>query len=647
MSNTSFVNMFTSSLSEEDLTITPSLSFIERANITSEEIYDRASLDRMTFWEEEARRLDWFTPWSHTLDWRPPYAKWFCDGKINACYNCLDRHIGTSTAHKTAIIWESEKGEQRTITYEQLYDEVVAFSASLKELEVKKGDRVAIYMPMIPEAIIAMLSCARIGAIHTVVFGGFSSDALKDRIQDAKASVVITADGGMRRGIASPMKKNVDIAIQNSSCVEKVIVVANTKDPVAMTQGRDIWYHELIKSSSRICPAEPMDAEDILFLLYTSGTTGKPKGIIHTTGGYMVGASYTTRVVFDIKPEDIFFCTADIGWITGHTYIAYGPLLNGMTQLIYEGAPDYPDRSRYWQMIQKHKVSILYTAPTAIRTFMKWGEDIPKAFDLSSLRLLGSVGEPINPEAWNWYYDHIGSGRCPIVDTWWQTETGSIMVAPIPGLCAMKPGSAMRALPGIDVSILDEAGKEVSAGYFAIKTPWPSMLRGIYNDPTRYEDTYWRMWDGQYYFTADGAKQDMDGMLWLMGRVDDVINVSGHRLGTMEIESALVDNPLVAEAAVIAISHQIKGQAVVAFVCLKENVEKDADLESLLKTHVAKKIGAIARPEKILFIAELPKTRSGKIMRRLLRDIADGKVLGDTTTLSDPSSIHQIKELYY
>lgn len=646
MGSTTDVQMFGSSLIESEPFISASPSFSEKANIKDNSLFTMAESERLHFWEEEAKKLHWTQPWNETLRWTCPYAQWFVGGKINACYNCLDRHMGTEIEHKTAIIWESEKGDCQHITYRELYQKVMAFASGLKSLGVQKGDRVTIYMPMIPEAIVAILSCARLGAIHTVVFGGFSSDSLRDRIQDASSSVVITADGGMRRGAVIEMKQSVDKALEDCPSVRSVIVVRHTKQPIEMNAPKDVWYHELLEKSAGCCAAEPMDAEDILFLLYTSGTTGKPKGIIHTTGGYLVGASYTTRVVFDIKPEDVFFCTADIGWITGHTYVAYGPLLNGMTQLIYEGAPDYPDRSRFWQMIERHRVSILYTAPTAIRTFMKWGEEIPKRFDLSSLRLLGSVGEPINPEAWNWYYEHIGAKRCPIVDTWWQTETGSIMVAPIPGLSKMKPGSAARALPGINTAILDEKGKEVQAGYFAIKTPWPSMLRGIYNDPQRYEKTYWNMWDGQYYFTADGAKKDADGMLWLMGRVDDVINVSGHRLGTMEIESALVDSLEVAEAAVIAIAHEIKGQAVVAFVCLKEKTEQTPDLEYKLKAYVAKKIGAIARPEKIFFIAELPKTRSGKIMRRLLRDIAEGKILGDTTTLSDPSVVHQIKGLY-
>jgi len=635
-----------SSLFEDGQIFHPSDSFKKNANVQTAAIYDAAKEDRLKFWENEASCLDWIKPWDKVLEWTPPYAKWFVGAKLNACFNCLDRHMNTETRHKTALLWEGENGDEQSFTYEDLYIEVQKFSNCLKSLGIKKGDRIAIYLPMIPEAVIAMLSCARIGAIHTVVFGGFSSDSLKDRILDAEASLVITADGGFRKGNIITLKEATDIAVQECPSVKNVVVIERTKQSGSMHPGRDHWYHELMNEASDICPIEAMDAEDVLFILYTSGTTGKPKGIIHTTGGYMVGTTMTTRLVFDIKPSDVYWCTADIGWITGHSYVIYGPLSNGMTQLIYEGSPDFPSRSRYWELIEKYGVTTLYTAPTAIRTFMKWGEEWPQSCNLSSLRLLGSVGEPINPEAWMWYYKHIGGGKCPIVDTWWQTETGSIMVAPIPGLTPLKPGSATKPLPGIEVSIFDDAGNSAKSGYFAITSPWPSMLRGIYKDPKRYEETYWNRWDGQHYFTADGAKKDTDGDYWLMGRVDDVINVSGHRLGTMEIESALVDYPSVAEAAAIAISHPIKGQAIAGFVTLKEQTQVNDALEDLLKQHVAKKIGALARPEKILFICDLPKTRSGKIMRRLLRDIAEGKVVGDTTTLSDPAVIKDIKSQY-
>ncbi|MCX6990820.1 MAG: acetate--CoA ligase [Chlamydiae bacterium] len=635
-----------SSLFEDGQIFHPSGSFKENANIQTPALYEESTRNRLSFWEEQASCIDWIAPWKKTLEWNPPYAKWFVGGELNACYNCLDRHVTTDTRNKTALLWEGEEGQTRSFTYEELCIEVQKFSNALKSLGIKKGDRVAIYLPMIPEAVVAMLSCARLGAIHTVVFGGFSSESLKDRILDAEASLVITADGGFRKGNIIPLKEATDIAVKDCPTIKNVVVIQRTKQAISMQQGRDLWYHDLMKDASPICPIEPMDAEDVLFILYTSGTTGKPKGIVHTTGGYMVGATMTTRIVFDIKPSDVYWCTADIGWITGHSYVIYGPMSNGMTQLIYEGAPDFPSRNRYWELIEKYGVTTLYTAPTAIRTFMKWGPQWPEKHDLSSLRLLGSVGEPINPEAWMWYYKHIGEEKCPIVDTWWQTETGSIMVAPIPGLTPLKPGSAGKPLPGIEVAVLNDAGEKTSSGYFAITSPWPSMLRGIYKDPKRYEETYWSKWDGMYYFTADGAKQDTDGDYWLMGRVDDVINVSGHRLGTMEIESALVDYPSVAEAAAIAISHPIKGQAIAAFVTLKEQSKVDDTLEDLLKRHVVKKIGALARPEKIIFICDLPKTRSGKIMRRLLRDIAEGKIVGDTTTLSDPAVIKEIKSQY-
>ncbi len=633
-------------LTESNTIVRPSLEFIAQANIQSDALFQEAEQDRLAFWASQASCLEWFQPWEKTLEWTPPYAKWYVGGKLNACYNCLDRHMHSETRDKAALIWEGERGEQRTLTYSDLYREVNKFSNALTSLGIQKGDCVAIYMPMIPEAVVAMLSCARIGAIHTVVFGGFSADALKDRIQDAEAKLVITADGGFRRGRTVNLKQATDEAIVDCLGLTKVVVVKHTGQSVDMHATRDFWYHDLMTSAQSLCKAEEMDAEDILFILYTSGTTGKPKGIVHTTGGYLVQTTLTTRWIFDTKPSDVYWCTADIGWITGHSYVVYGPLSNGLTVMIFEGTPDYPEKDRYWKLIEKYKVSILYTAPTAIRTFMKWGEGWLQGSNLSSLRMLGSVGEPINPEAWWWYYNHVGGQRCPISDTWWQTETGSILIAPIPGITPLKPGCATKPLPGIDMSVVDENGSACLSGYLAATSPWPSMLRGIHKDPKRYEETYWRKWNGRYYFTGDGAKIDQDGFFWLMGRVDDVINVSGHRLGTMEIESALVDFEGVAEAAAIAVNHTIKGQAVVGFVVLKEGVLGNDALKDSLKRHVVKKIGAIARPDEIYFIAELPKTRSGKIMRRLLRDIAEGRVLGDVTTLSDPAVIHEIKAQY-
>ncbi len=516
----------------------------------------------------------------------------------------------------------------------------------MKSLEIKKGDKVAIYLPMIPEAVIAMLACSRIGAVHTVIFGGFSAEALKDRIQDSEAKLLITADGGFRKGTILRLKDAADKALEGKTTVKNVIVVQRTEHTIDMQERRDHWYHRLMLSAEDKCEPEQMDSEDELYILYTSGTTGKPKGIVHTTGGYMVGATTTTKWVFDLKPTDVYWCTADIGWVTGHTYVVYGPLSNGATQVIYEGAADWPKRDRFWKIIEKYGVTILYTAPTAIRMFMKWGEEWPNSCDLSSLRLLSSVGEPINPEAWMWYYTHIGRKNCPIVDTWWQTETGSILISPLPGLTTLKPGSATFPLPGINAEILTEDGKKSDKGYLAITTPWPSMLRGIHKDPERFENTYWNKWDGKYYFTSDGAIKDEEGYFWLMGRVDDVINVSGHRLGTMEVESALVDHSNVAEAAVVAVKHPIKGQGIIAFVTLKEHVKTDSNTENMLKQHVVEKIGAIARPEKIIFTRDLPKTRSGKIMRRLLRDIGEGSVLGDVTTLADSSIVEELKAKY-
>lgn len=617
--------------------------FKKNANIKSFDIYEESKTNPQLFWELQAYCVEWFQSWQTVLNWNPPYAQWYVGGKLNACYNCLDRHINADLRNKKALIWESEDGNIVEFTYERLFDEVKKFSNVLKSLGIKKGDRVAIYLPMIPEAVVAMLSCSRIGAIHTVVFAGFSGESLKNRIQDAEAKLVITADGGYRRGKKISLKSTVDQVATECPSIENVLVVKRTDDRINMQQGRDHWTHELMQKVSNVCDPEEMDAEDILFILYTSGTTGKPKGIIHTTGGYMVGVTKTTEWVFDIKSSDIYWCTADIGWITGHSYLVYGPLSNGMTLFIYEGAPDWPERDRFWKLIEKHKITILYTAPTAIRTFMKWGEQWLQPHDLSSLRLLGTVGEPINPEAWLWYYKNVGRNKCPVVDTWWQTETGSIMISPIPGLTSLKPGSATQPLPGVQLAVLDEQGKPASSGFLAITSPWPAMLRGVYKDPVRYQETYWKKWNGQYYFTGDGAKMDEDGFFWLMGRVDDVINISGHRLGTMEVESALVDHPSVAEAAAIGVSHAIKGQVLICFVTLKE---AGLATEEELKQHVGLKIGALARPEKIIFIAELPKTRSGKIMRRLLRDIAEGRVVGDTTTLADPHVINDIKQQY-
>lgn len=618
--------------------------FQREANVSSDELYKRADKDPVAFWEECAEELEWIEKWNKALEWNPPYASWFKGGKINVSANCLDRHLTSATRNKAALIWEGERGESKTLTYQQLHLEVCKLANGLKQLGIKKGDCVAIYLPLITEAIVAMQACARIGAVHTVVFGGFSSSALKERLEDSQSKLLITADGAFRRGTLIPLKTMADTALKDLPDI-KTIVVEHAKNAIEF-HPNNVWYKDLMSSQSRDCPPEPMDSEDPLFILYTSGTTGKPKGIVHTTAGYLLGAHMTTKWVFDIKPQDLFWCTADVGWITGHTYVAYGPLSNGATELIYEGSPDFPSKDRFWQLIEKYGVTIFYTAPTAIRTFMKWGTEWPEGRDLSSLRLLGSVGEPINPEAWMWYHRHIGRSRCPIVDTWWQTETGSIMIAPLAGVTPLKPGSAGRPLPGIQAKILDNEGKETEAGLLAITAPWPSMLRGIHGNPERYKSAYWKQWEGAFYFSGDGAKQDEEGDFWLLGRVDDVMNISGHRIGTSEVESALVDNPEVAEAAVIAIPDEIKGQAIVAFVTLKDRALPKSDFEDVLKEHVVQKIGAIARPKRIYFTKDLPKTRSGKIMRRLLRDIGEGKVLGDTTTLADPSVIADLKLKY-
>ena len=623
----------------------PPKDFVKHANVNTPSIYKDAAKNPARFWERFARELHWFKPWKKALEWKVPYAKWFVGGKLNVSYNCLDRHIETARRTKAALIWEGEPGDTRTLTYWDLYREVNRFAAALKRRGVKKGDRVTIYMPMVPETAIAMLACTRIGAPHSVIFGGFAPDAVKERVHDAESTVLITADGGWRRGSIVPLKKNVDEALRECPEVKTVIVLKRTGQEIPMEPGRDIWWDEFVKDAPAHCPAEKMDAEDMLYLLYTSGSTGKPKGIVHTTGGYLTGVYATTKWVFDLHDTDVYWCTADIGWVTGHSYVIYGPLANGATTVMYEGTPDFPDKDRFWRVVEKHGVTICYTAPTAIRTFMRWGDEYPKRCDLSSLRLLGSVGEPINPEAWVWYWKVIGGGRCPVVDTWWQTETGQILITPLPGLTTLKPGSATRPFPGIEAEVVDDKGKPAKAGYLVLKKPWPGMLRGIYRDPQRFVAQYWSRYPG-IYFTGDGAKIDEEGYFWLLGRVDDVMNVSGHRVSTMEVESALVDHPLVAEAAVIGRPHEIKGQAIAAFVTIKDGNKGTKELMEEIKAHVTKKIGALARPDDLIWAADLPKTRSGKIMRRLLRDIAEGKALGDTTTLADPAVVARLKEQY-
>ncbi len=637
-------------LLHEDRRFPPSAAFAGQANCNDAEVYDRAAADPEAYWSEWAGELDWFEPWHTVLDWRPPHAKWFVGGKLNVAHNCLDRHVEAGRGERTALIWEGEPGDTRTFSYAELHREVSQFSNALRKLGVEKGDRVTIYLPMIPEAAIAMLACTRIGAVHSVVFGGFSPDSLADRNNDAASKVLITADGGWRRGSVVPLKANADAALEQSPTIENVVVVARggdltDKTPVTMHDGRDHWYHDLMAESSSDCPAARMDAEDTLFILYTSGTTGKPKGVVHTTGGYLTQTYATTKAVFDLKDDDVYWCTADVGWITGHSYIVYGPLANGAQVVMYEGAPDTPDRGRFWQLCEKYGVTIFYTAPTAIRAFMRWGEEWPGKSDLSSLRLLGTVGEPINPEAWMWYHEVIGGERCPIVDTWWQTETGAIMISPLPGLTVTKPGTATRAFPGIQAAIRDEAGHDTAAGYLAITTPWPSMLRTVWGDEERFKETYWSKWPN-VYFPGDGAKVDEDGYLWILGRVDDVLNVAGHRIGTMEVESALVDHPSVVESAVVGKAHEIKGESIAAFVTLREGIDGSDELLSELRNHVGAKIGAIAKPELVIFTAELPKTRSGKIMRRLLRDIAEGRTIGDTTTLADPAVVKKLQAMH-
>ena len=637
-----------SNLANETRHFDPPAEFAANANVTAQ-VYDDAEADQLGFWAKQAERLDWGTPFTEVLDWsNPPFAKWFVGGKLNAAYNCVDRHVEAGNGDRVAFHWIGEPADdERTITYADLQDGVSRAANALQELGVKTGDRVAIYLPMIPEAVIAMLACARIGAPHTVVFGGFSADALASRILDCDARIVITSDGGYRRGAPSALKPAVDEAVSRCPDVRNVVVVQRTGQDIEWTDGRDLWWHDVVGKQSADHTPENFDSEHPLYVMYTSGTTGSPKGILHTTGGYLVGCAYTHWSVFDVKADtDIFWCTADIGWVTGHSYMVYGPLANGVTQVMYEGTPDTPHKGRWWEIIQDKKVTQFYTAPTAIRTFMKWGDQIPAEYDLSSLRLLGSVGEPINPEAYMWYREHIGGNNCPVVDTWWQTETGMIVISPLPCVTSGKPGSAMKALPGISADVVDDAGKSVpngSGGYLVLTEPWPAMLRTIWGDDQRFRDTYWSRFE-DLYFAGDGAKLDEDGDIWLLGRVDDVMNVAGHRLSTTEIESALVSHPKVAEAAVVGAKDDLTGQAVVAFVILRESAgDGGADVVQELRAHVAKEIGAIAKPRSIMVVAELPKTRSGKIMRRLLRDIAENREVGDVTTLADDSVMQQIQ----
>lgn len=632
-------------LLHENRTFLPSSEFAAQAN-AQPEMYEEAAQDRLAFWDKQAQALDWQVPYSQVLDWSDaPFAKWFIGGKLNVAYNCVDRHVESGHGEQVAIRFEGEAGDRRDITYAELLKDVSQASHALTELGVKASDRVAIYMPMIPEAIVAMLACARLGAAHSVVFAGFSAEALRSRIEDAQATLVITTDGQNRRGSAMPIKPAVDEAVGASPSVKHVLVVKRTGTEVTWNDGMDVWWHDIVPRQPEYHEPEAFDSEHPLFILYTSGTTGKPKGILHTSGGYLTQAAFTHLNVFDLKAdEDIYWCTADIGWVTGHTYIVYGPLANRATQVVYEGTPDTPDKDRWWDIVERHGVTIFYTAPTAIRTFMKWGDEFPKGKDLSSLRLLGSVGEPINPEAWIWYRDVIGSGRCPIVDTWWQTETGAIMISPLPGVTACKPGSAMGPLPGIGMDVVDDAGTSVGpggGGYLTLTEPWPAMLRGIWGDNERYVETYWSTWP-ETYFAGDGAKLDDDGTIWILGRVDDVMNISGHRISTTEVESALVSHPKIAEAAVVGASDEITGQGIVAFVIMRAGFQDGDGLVKELRDHVAREIGPIAKPRQIMVVPELPKTRSGKIMRRLLRDVAEHRDLGDATTLADPTVMNLI-----
>ena len=634
-------------LLDEQRVYPPPPAFRESARVRDEAIYEEAARDPEAFWESQAEQLEWSRRWDRVLDWKPPFARWFVGGRLNASVNCLDRHLAAGRGDRPAFHWEGEPGERKTLTYADLHREVCRFANALRGLGVEKGDRVALYLPMIPELPIAMLACARIGAPHSVVFAGFSAQSLRDRINDAEAKVLVTADGGYRRGGVVPLKAISDEALEDTPSITAAVVVRRTGEPVPMTPGRDHEWSALVADLPDTAEPEEMDAEEVLYILYTSGTTGKPKGIVHTTGGYLTGVTATARAVFDLGDSDIWWAAADIGWVTGHSYIVYGPLALGVTQVLYEGAPDWPARDRLWELVERYRVTCFYTAPTAIRAFMKWGEHHPAGRDLSSLRLLGTVGEPINPEAWVWYHREIGGGRCPVVDTWWQTETGMIMASPLPGVTALKPGSATRAFPGVALDILDRAGDRVAVGggLLAITAPWPAMLRGLWGDEQRFRDTYWSRWPG-IYFPADGARRDDDGYFWILGRVDDVLNVSGHRLGAAEIESALVEHPAVAEAAVVGRPHEIKGEGIAAFCVLREGFEASPGLAAELKAHAAAAIGPIARPDDLMFAADVPKTRSGKIMRRLLRDIAAGKAIGDTTTLADPAVVARLKEEY-
>jgi acetyl-CoA synthetase len=639
-------------LLQETRRFPPPPDFAANANVRDPSVYQRAYDDPEGFWADAANRLDWFKRWDTVLEWDAPWAKWFVGGQLNASYNCVDRHNATWRRNKAAIIWEGEPGDSRVLTYRDLYREVNRFAAVLLDLGIHKGDRVAFYMPMIPELAIGLLACARIGAPHTVVFGGFSAEALRDRVNDSQAKLVVTADGGWRRGNVVPLKETTDAAAAECPTIEHVLVVRRLGPEVRtvnMKDGRDVWYHDASeRATRRLVDPEPLDSEHPLYIMYTSGTTGKPKGQLHTTGGYLAGVSLTHEWIFDLKEDDVYWCTADIGWVTGHSYIVYGPLANGASVVMYEGAPDFPDKDRFWDVIEKYGVTIMYTAPTSIRTFMRWGDQYPAKHDLSTLRLLGTVGEPINPGAWMWYFENIGHERCPIVDTWWQTETGMIMITPLPGIVETKPGSATRPFPGVEPVVLDDAGNPVpdnTGGNLVITRPWPAMSRSIWGDPDRYVNTYWSKYPGMY-LTGDGARRDEDGYYWLLGRVDDVLNVSGHRIGTMEVESALVSHPAVAEAAVIGATDPLTGQAIIAFVTPRGGYSPNDALTAELREHVVRSIGALARPKRIYYTQELPKTRSAKIMRRLLRDIAEGRVLGDTTTLLDPNVVSQIKEQY-
>jgi acetyl-CoA synthetase len=638
-----------SDLLREGRSFPPSAAFRAGALVSDDSLREEADADWQAFWAKQARALDWSQEWHTVLEWNLPFAKWFVGGTLNAAYNCLDRHVVSGHGDHVAFHWEGEPGDSREVTYSQLLDEVSRTANALKSLGVRKGDRVAIYMGMVPELPVAMLACARIGAAHSVVFGGFTAQSLSDRINDAEARVLVTADGAWRRGGVVPLKEIADEALASTPSIEHTLVLRRTGQEVAMQDGRDVWWHDLVAQQSVDCPCEEMDAEDLLFILYTSGTTGKPKGIMHTTGGYLTQVVFTHKYVFDLHPSsDIFWCTADVGWVTGHSYIVYGPLANRATSVMYEGTPDYPDKDRFWSIVEKYRVTILYTAPTAIRTFMKWGDDLPAKHDLSSLRLIGTVGEPINPEAWVWYYKTIGGERCPVVDTWWQTETGAIMISPLPGATTTKPGSATFPLPGIGADIVDDSGTSVGipgGGYLTLTRPWPSMLRGVWGDPERYQNTYWSRFADRY-FAGDGAKRDEDGYFWLLGRVDDIMLVAGHNISTTEVESALVDHEAVAEAAVVGRVDETSGQAIAAFVILRGGVEPSDALVADLREHVGHLIGPIAKPKSILFTDELPKTRSGKIMRRLLRNVAEDESLGDTTTLADPSVVDGIKSRY-